>query len=309
MDDQPLKQGPKVSVLMTVYNAALYLREAIDSIVGQSFADWELIAVENGSTDDSPAILGAFGDERVRAFYLPENIGRTPALRFAFDQARGDYIAVLDADDVSLPERLAKQVLFLDRHPEVGMVGSWVTQIDRNGKEIGTFNPPTDEQELLETMGWTNPFVHSSIMYRANLARQVGGYPLHFVYAQDLALIQLMSRISMFGMMGEALCKYRIVATSMTQKPQMSLIIGKEQLILLCDAAQHMALSKRSEKRNRVRQAVSKIKIGVALVRQRKPVEGMGYIAAAIIREPASIFANGMVSRLLAKYGGRKEWT
>ena len=111
----PLKE-PRVSVLMTIYNAEPYLKEAIDSIVAQTFGEWELIAIENGSSDGSRAILDSYQDERIRCFCLPENIGRTPALRYAFEQAGGEYIAVLDADDVSHPERFKKQVEYLDQH-------------------------------------------------------------------------------------------------------------------------------------------------------------------------------------------------
>src|SRR3972149_9086486 len=104
---------PMVSVLMTIYNAEPYLRAAIDSLISQTFPDWELIAVENGSTDGSLSVLKDYADPRVRVFQQKKNIGRTPALRFAFDQARGDYVAVLDADDISSPDRLARQVAFL----------------------------------------------------------------------------------------------------------------------------------------------------------------------------------------------------
>ena len=113
-DTMPVSSKPRVSVLMTIYNASLFLRESIDSLIAQSFLDWELIAIENGSTDDSPAILADFKDPRIHCFSFPRNIGRTPALVFAFNQARGEYIAILDADDVAYSQRFALQVEFLD---------------------------------------------------------------------------------------------------------------------------------------------------------------------------------------------------
>src|SRR3990172_57674 len=138
---------PMVSVLMTIYNAEPYLRAAIDSLISQTFPDWELIAVENGSTDKSMSVLKDYSDHRVRVFPLEKNIGRTPALRLAFEQARGDYIAVLDADDISAPDRFARQVEFLDQHTDVALVASWAQQIDEHGKVFDVFEPPANQEE------------------------------------------------------------------------------------------------------------------------------------------------------------------
>ena len=146
MSEQSLKRNPKVSVIMTIYNAGPYLKEAIDSIVAQTFDDWELIAIENGSLDESPAILTGYKDGRIRVFALPKNIGRTPALRYALQQAQGEYIAVLDADDVSHPERLKKQAAYLDQHLEVGLVGSWAEQINERNKVSGEYRPSAEAE-------------------------------------------------------------------------------------------------------------------------------------------------------------------
>jgi glycosyltransferase involved in cell wall biosynthesis len=291
---------------MTVYNAEPYLKEAIDSIVAHTFKDWELIAVENGSSDKSPAILNSYSDERIRVFVLPQNIGRTPALRYAFEQAQGEYTAVLDADDVSYPERLMKQVLYLDQHNEVGIVGTWVNQINGRGEKIGKLEPPVDENELYEVLGWTNPIVHSSIMYRTEHAKRIGGYSATYTYAQDFALILAISRISRIGIIGEYLCKYRVITSSVTRNPKMLLNIGQEQLALLREVAQTIHLSERSAKRNHHRQAVAQLKIGVALVRERQVFTGLKFIAMAIIKEPKILIANGVVERIFSACGNSR---
>jgi glycosyltransferase involved in cell wall biosynthesis len=174
MSNKLFKYVPKVSVLMTVFNAEPYLKEAIDSVIKQNFYDWELIAVENGSTDRSPEILRHYKDERVRQFFLPKNIGRTLALNYALEQAQGEYIAVLDADDVSNPDRFTKQVAYLDQHPETSVVGAWAMHINARGEEVGRFTPPINEHDLYDMVGWMNPFVHSSIMYRGEEAKKLG---------------------------------------------------------------------------------------------------------------------------------------
>ena len=187
--DNPLSEPPCVSVLMTIYNAAPFLRESIDSLMAQSFSNWELIAIENGSKDESSAILAGYKDPRIRVFSFPKNIGRTPALEFAFNQAKGQYIAVLDADDVAYPQRFSRQVEFLDNNPETVLVGSWVKQIDQKGRVFKTWEPPSDSHEPHECLGWIDPIVNSSAMFRRETAVAAGGYPQEYVYAQDFALL------------------------------------------------------------------------------------------------------------------------
>jgi len=144
---------PRVSVLMTIYNAGPWLREAIESILAQTYVDWELIAIENGSTDESPAILASYKDSRIRLIGLHENMGRTPALRLAFDLARGEYIAILDADDLAERTRLQKQIAFMDTHGDVAVVGTWAVRIDSAGKEVGRWAPATDPAQLVTSWG------------------------------------------------------------------------------------------------------------------------------------------------------------
>lgn len=306
MTMQSLQKVPKVSVLMTIYNAGPYLKEAIDSVVAQTFSDWELIAVENGSTDESPAILRSYNDERIRAFVLPKNIGRTPALRYAFEQAQGEYTAVLDADDVSYPERFMKQVAYLDQHTEVGVLGTWTKLIDRLGEETGSIEPPVDGNELYDALGWSNPIAHSTIMYRAELAKRLGGYPAAFTYAQDLALILAISRIARISILGEYLCQYRVIASSVSRNPKMLLNIGQEQLALLQEAAKAFPLSETATRRNYHRQAVAQLKIGVALIRDWRVINGLKRVASAIIKELGIRIVGGFVGRIFSIGGNSK---
>src|SRR5690242_13776714 len=137
--------NPRVSVLMTIYNPGPFLAPAIESLLAQTFADFELIAIENGSRDGGLEIARHFaaGDRRIRLIELPENIGRVPALNRALNEARGEYAAILDADDVAHPERLALEVAALDARPEVVMVASHARYIDGSGTVIGQHTPPT----------------------------------------------------------------------------------------------------------------------------------------------------------------------
>ena len=293
----PDKLTPRVSVLMTIYNAEPYLKVAIDSILTQTFSDWELIAVDDGSKDQSTEILSTYDDPRVRVFTLPENIGRTPALRYAFEQAKGEYIAVLDSDDVALPERLARQVEFLDNHPEVVFVGSWAQIIDETGRITSTLEPPTGSEELRDCLGWAIPMVHSSIMYRSAAASKVGGYPEEFAYAQDSALMQKLLRYGGMAAIDDFLCQWRDLATGMTRSSQYRLLIPYEQLALYRYALQFFPLSQRARLLNRLVTAKAEVKYGLAMLRDGTVLSGIGNILKGLVRCPMLIWQNGPVLR------------
>ena len=301
--DERSFDAPRVSVLMTVYNAALYLRESIDSVLAQSFKDWELIAVDDGSTDASPSILTDYSDHRVRVFPLPKNIGRTPALRYAFDQARGDYIAVLDNDDISHPERLARQVEFLDEQPDVAIVGSWVQYIDEHGIIIAEFSPPTDQGELQDCLGWTNPIMHSSAMFRRSLALAVGGYPEHLVYSQDFGLTLALARHYKIAMIDDFLCQLRILPASMTRSRKQQAVIARDRLVTFQYAVDFLPLSKKARRLNRHAIALAKSKLGFATLGTGSVLAGMKTIFHGIAHDPSVLWKNGPVSRFLGKSG------
>ena len=289
--------APRVSVLMTIYNAERYLKKAIDSILTQKFADWELIAVDDGSTDQSTEILLALDDPRVRLFILPENIGRTPALRYAFGQARGEYIAVLDADDIAFQGRLGRQVDFLDNHAEVVFVASWTEIIDEAGRIICTLEPPTNSEDLLDCLGWANPMVHSSAMYRSVAASEVGGYPEEFAYAQDIALVQLLAQHGRLSIIDQVLCQWRTSPQSLTSSRRNRLIIAHEQVKLWQYAAQSLPLSGRARRLNRLSLAKAEVRYGLAMLSGKMILSALGNILRGLVRCPMLIWKNDLVRR------------
>ncbi|MCE5181796.1 MAG: glycosyltransferase [Betaproteobacteria bacterium] len=294
---------PRVSVLMTIYNAAPYLRAAIDSLIGQSFHDWELIAVENGSTDTSLSVLKSYLDSRVKVFPLEKNIGRTPALRFAFDQAQGDYIAILDADDISSPDRLVRQVEFLDRHTDVALVGAWAHYIDEHGKVFDEFEPPVDQEELQDCLGWINPIVHSSAMYRRQLAQEAGGYPPNFVWAQDFGLTLALAQRAKIAMIDDYLCQIRVLAASMTRSKKYQVLVAEETKMLFQRAADLLELSAKGCRLNRRAIAIAEIRLGIATLRNDLILAGVKMVLRGFISSPSALWGNGPVRRFFgAKY-------
>lgn len=289
--------APRVSVLMTIYNAEPYLRAAIDSLIGQTFPDWELIAVENGSMDKSMSVLKDYSDPRVRIFPLEKNIGRTPALRFAFDQARGGYIAILDADDISSPDRFARQAEFLDRHPDVALVGSWAQHIDEHGKVFDVFEPPANQEELQDCLGWTNPIIHSSAMYRRQLAQEAGGYPENIVWAQDLGLILALAQRAKIAMIAEYLCQVRVLTASMTRSRKYQMLVATESLLLFRRAAESLRLSTKARRLNRRAVAIAEIKLGVATLRSDSFWAGLQMVLHGFATAPSALWGNGPARR------------
>jgi glycosyltransferase involved in cell wall biosynthesis len=159
---------PKVSIVMTAYNAEKYVRAALDSILAQTFRDFEFIIVDDGSTDATPDILATYArsDPRVRILRNEKNLSVPASANRGFAAARGDYIARMDADDVSFPERLEKQVAFLDAHPDFIMVGSGFQEIDGDGDASRSDCEINTAYECAWTALFRMPVIHSSLMFR-----------------------------------------------------------------------------------------------------------------------------------------------
>jgi len=166
---------PRVSVLLSCYNADEFLAEAVESILAQTFDDFELIIIDDGSHDRTAAIIKHFTDSRIR-FYQQKNQGLAASLNRAIGLARGEYIARMDADDISLPERLGKQVAFLDSHPECGLVGCWASIWEGERDSGRAHTHPSDSAQLKFELLFDNPFVHSSMMIRKDVFARVGNY-------------------------------------------------------------------------------------------------------------------------------------
>lgn len=161
---------------MTTYNAERHIGEAIESILNQSIKDWELIIVDDGSTDSTERIIGNYQDQRIR-FEHRARCGRARALNEAVSLARGDWVANLDADDVSLPHRLELEVDFLEKNRDYGLVGTAKPiVIDGHGKIVDVQTRPRDDLELRNALKKYNPFFHSAVMFSKEAWRLVGGY-------------------------------------------------------------------------------------------------------------------------------------
>lgn len=201
---------PTVSVIMAAYNGAGLVRETLESLAAQTFTDWELIAVDDCSKDDTIAVLRAFGDPRVRVIESDANGGPVVARNRAFAEARGRYVAALDQDDICLPERFAKQVAFLDGDPGTVLV-STAARLLMDGKESPGHWPRPLTPGLIDwLMLVRNPIVWSSVMFRAEAARWLEPFERpEMRYVEDFDLYHRLRMFGRIAQIDEELMLYR----------------------------------------------------------------------------------------------------
>ena len=201
---------PLISILLPVYNAENYVQETIASILAQTYTHFELIVINDGSTDRSQEIIDSFNDKRIITLKNEQNIRLIATLNLGLQKAKGKYIARIDADDIMLPNRISKQVLFLEENLDYGMVGSYVQTF---GDVEGSIFYPLDDASIRYTSMFYNPFVHSTVMLRASvIATHLLDYDSTMLHVEDYALwIQIM-RVSKVANLPEILVRYRVHA-------------------------------------------------------------------------------------------------
>ena len=203
---------PLVSVVLSVYNGAQFVAEAIQSILDQSFRDFELIVVDDASTDDSQKVIASFSDFRLRLLINEQNLGLARSLNKGISAANGTYIARQDADDVSLPSRLQTQIEYLESHSNTVIVGSSVKTINEDGKVDGLWPAYVSDVDIKWRLLFGTSFVHSSVVMRRSALDRVGLYSIEpqFCYVEDY---ELWSRICAYGQCANIslpLLRYRV---------------------------------------------------------------------------------------------------
>ncbi|MBI4722737.1 MAG: glycosyltransferase [Candidatus Stahlbacteria bacterium] len=235
---------PIVSVVMTTYNNGKYLKEAINSILNQTFSEFEFIIINDGSTDNSQYIIDSYKDNRIISLKHKTRLGVPKSRNKGMKVAQGEYIAVMDADDISLPNRLELQVKFLDENSHIGLLGSYYFIIDGAGNFLKSVKPVLTNNELQTKLMEGNPIAHGSIMFRKECLNTIGGYREKFRYSHDYDLILRIAEHFQIANIPELLYKYRInplgisVVTKVPQESEGPLIkhlaierrkYGKEQ--------------------------------------------------------------------------------
>lgn len=229
----------KVSLIMSVYNGEAFLEETINSVLKQTFADFEFVIVNDGSTDKSLEIINQFiaKDSRVKVVNNVKNIGLTKSLNIGIQHSIGEYIARLDAGDFSYPQRFEEQVKFLDQNQDVGLVGSWAYVVDESRNKLKELKYPLNDKEIKKSLIKYNPFVHSSIMFRKSVVSQIEFYNTDYFYAQDYELYFRLWPYTQFANIPSFLVEYRRYSESITSTK------NKEQ-VLFANKSRKYAIEK-----------------------------------------------------------------
>ncbi|WKS94939.1 glycosyltransferase [Riemerella columbina] len=209
------KKQPLVSVLLPAYNVEAYIAETVESVLEQSFTNFELIIINDGSTDKTLQVVEAFKDPRI-ILVNQENLGLAKTLNKGLQMARGEYIARIDGDDICYRNRLKIQVEYLENHPEIGLLGTGIELIDEQSQHLG-YRVPIIGQHILP---WViryqgNPIKHPTVMFRRQLALDCGGYDQRIgKYFEDYMLWLKMSQVTAIDNLPKILVKYRLTTGS-----------------------------------------------------------------------------------------------
>lgn len=240
---------PRISVLMTTYNGAEFIGESIDSILCQTFADFELIIVDDASTDNTPDLIAAYGDPRIRYMRLERNAGAVSARNQGIASARGTYIAPLDHDDLSRPTRLARQAAWLDENPDVVMVSSECLVLE-NGRMYQRPQPflGTPREAVPFFLHLRNGIAYSSIMFRASIVGRLGTvFREEYKYIDDFDLYHRLLPLGSIDWIREPLTIYRAHSGNTTRTNQNLMdnrtasVLASAYLPIFGDSSQHAA--------------------------------------------------------------------
>ena len=222
---------PLVSIVVPVYNGEPFLREALESTLSQTFTDFELIVINDGSTDGTKEVIESIRNPRIRAFHQ-ENHGLPGSLNRGIGLSRGRYVARMDADDINHPDRIRKQVAFLNTRPEVGICGTWI-QLFGNGLEE-VLEYPADSSSIKPLMLFHSPLAHPSVMARRDIFLEHGiEYSCDYPCAEDYELWVRCSKYTEFANLPEVLLYYRLHGGQETQKNTVLKSTSREKIWLL----------------------------------------------------------------------------
>ncbi|HTC46973.1 MAG TPA: glycosyltransferase [Candidatus Aquilonibacter sp.] len=257
---------PRVTVVMAACNAAQFVRKAVASVLAQTYRDFELIVVDDSSSDDSLSILQSFDDPRILIIRHQTNRGAALSRNDALAAGRGELIAIMDADDVCVPTRLERQVAFLDANPRVGLVGCGVyDNIDAEGAVLHTSYLPEHNEAIQRNLMERWCFFHSSIMFRRTLYETVGGYVRALEPAEDHDFVLRILEHCEAHNLYERLVSYRL-------NPKGLSVMSREYIEQVRAASIRLAQRRRAGRSEDREGEISRIR---ELKRMRKPQHGL----------------------------------
>jgi glycosyltransferase involved in cell wall biosynthesis len=221
---------PIVTVLMPVYNAEKYLDEALSSILNQTFTAFELLIINDGSSDRSESIIKKYTDKRITHVKNSENLGIVKSLNIGINLSKGKYIARMDADDIAKPTRLQQQVDFMLANPEYKLYGSQAIAIDENSEAQFQINIPCEYNEIKVQMLFKNTFIHPAVMFDAQIAKSIL-YSINYQYAEDYYLFSQITLNYKVANLNDYLLYYRVHSENITSKKKAEMRQSEKKVI------------------------------------------------------------------------------
>ena len=185
---------PLMTVLMALYNGGEYLRQTLQSVLNQTYRNFEFLIINDCSSDDSLGIIESFHDERIRVYTNTRNLGQTPSLNVGLKLARGDYFARMDGDDVALPQWLEKQLDYIEKYSQYSVVSSYIVAIDEKNRIKKLYKPPMDSKDIILRSLISSPIYHVGSIFKKKDIIDNGGYDDRYVYAADYELWERLIR-------------------------------------------------------------------------------------------------------------------
>lgn len=213
-----LQNSPSLTVIMPVFNTARYVAQAIESVLTQTFSDFELLIVDDGSTDESLAVARGFQDSRIRVFANKSNIGKVAVCNDALSQSRGKYVTVHDSDDYSSPDRFQRQILFLEAHPEFAMCGTWFYEIDQSGSVVREIDLESDPDRLRTLIRSDSQFHGPTMILRRDILEEIGGLYRNFHNKEDVDLSMRIAEKYPVKNLEQRLYYYRLSPQGITKR-------------------------------------------------------------------------------------------
>jgi len=217
--NKQINTGEKsVSVIMLTYNRGNYILDSINSVLSQKYQNLELIVIDDGSSDNTAEIIKSINDNRLKYLQYKSNKGIAYRRARSLNNLRGDFVAIIDSDDIWVDKnKLQKQVNFLTANPDYSLIGSQVRLIDSDGDTLGYKKFALDDQKIRRKILFRNQFAHSSVLFREETLRSIGGYN-SLSFAEDLDLYLRLGMVSKFSNLSFCTTSYRVHSSSETSK-------------------------------------------------------------------------------------------
>ncbi len=230
--------NPKLSVLLPAYNAEKYIQKAIDSILDQSFEDFELLIADDGSNDRTRELINSFTDERIKHFHNKLNIGKSATINNLYGISKGEFITIHDADDWSSKDRFAKQISFLEVNPDHAMCGTSFFHISQNGEILNQQNTPTDYEKIRKEIYQSSQFHGPTLLFRNHITNKIGGLYRNLKIGEDVDFTMRVIENFKATNLPEALYYYRVNKYSITKSYKQDIeskIVDRELLKKLAE--------------------------------------------------------------------------